>query len=83
MVIILEGILEHIIFLLEEKSIKYELNVIGLKNGFDKNCIIIKFNGSFIHIVKRLERVSYKYGIMGERMSRISKESLIELVQKL
>ena len=61
----------------------YELNVIGLKNGFDKNHIVIKFRNSFIHIVKRLERVSYKYGVIGEKISRISKETLIELVQGL
>ena len=77
------GILEHVVFLLQDKKIPFEVKFYGPEEGFDEAQIIVKFTGRFLHIVKRSSRVAYYIADKGKKRRVISKQELLKLVRNL
>jgi hypothetical protein len=80
------GVLEHIIFALEEKSIDYTMNKLGEQNGFQRQ-IILKINYNkeqiFIYIIKYERRLAYYIQEPGIPKTNISKIKLLEKIKNL
>jgi len=80
------GVLEHIIFALEEKSINYTMNKLGEQNGFQRQ-IILKINYNkeqiFIYIIKHERRFAYYIQEPDIPKTSISKIKLLEKIKNL
>jgi len=77
------GILEHAIFLLQEKGIPFELKILGEENGFPKQRIMVRFEDRFLYIVRNSQRVSYYLAEKGEKKHVISKEEFMTILKTL
>ena len=75
------GILEHIIFTLREKNIKYEMKIHGKENGLQEQ-IIIGFTDVFIYIKKHPQRVTYYIAEKGKKERQISKKQLLKKIKE-
>ncbi len=82
---IITGVLEHIIFELKEKKIKYELKELGMENGFQEQQIILKIKEKelFVYIVKHDKKVTYAISVKGKKRKSISKITLLEKIKGL
>ena len=81
---IVTGVLEHVIFELKEKKIKYELNELGKENGYPEQIILkIKEKELFVYIIKHEKKVTYYISEKGQKRTSISKLTLLEKIKGL
>ena len=78
----ISGLLEHIIFALHEKGIKYEMSVLGAKQGLQEQ-IILKCEDIFIYIEKHPQRLTYHLGSGGKSKRQVSKKEILEKIKKI
>ena len=82
----ISGVLEHIIFALDEKGITYTQNKLGEENGFQRQ-IILKINYNkekiFIYIIKNEKRLAYYIQEPSIPKVSISKIELLEKIKNL
>ncbi len=82
---IVTGVLEHVIFELKKKKIKYELKELGMENGFPEQQIILRIEEKelFVYIVKHEKKVTYSISEKGQKRKNVSKLTLLEKIKGL
>lgn len=78
---VISGVLEHIIFVLEEKNISYTLKTLGRENGFPPQ-IIVRFENVFIYIMKHQKRITYYIAEGNQKKRSISKNKLLKTIKE-
>ena len=81
---IVSGVLEHLIFELRNKDIRYEIKEMGKENGYPEQIIVkIKEKELFVYIIKHKRKITYSISEGGQEMKSISRPDLLEKVKRL